>query len=176
MAESSQKGCGVDLLRKSKIVSAIAAVFVVSSCCSSAWSQTDGYTLSTVKPLAELCLSPPDTFGNCMVYVMAVTDVYFLMYPQCVRPPDIEFRLQVMNKLSAAIANIPADQYETNEAASVVWSTIAGVHPCAASAQSAKPNKKECDKGFALLGDKWINSFQKQAVLEKMRNAGCLNQ
>ena len=65
-------------------------------------------------------------------------------------------------------------ELETEAAASVVFRAVTIAYPCQDAAQSKAPNQEACKAGFDILGNAWANSFQKQAVLETLRNSGCL--
>lgn len=139
-------------------------------------SKSPAYELSTVKPLARLCsLDSVDAeYSNCQSYVTAISDMYFLINPKCVRPDSFNFRLQVLVNVKSIIASMPIDRLDTESAASVVLQAATIAYPCPNVSKSTVPNQDACKEGLKFLGNQFANSFEKQAILELLRNSGCL--
>lgn len=139
------------------------------------------YKLSELKALIQVCSlrEKLSTDQNCLSYVTAVSDMYFYMNPQCQRPDRIAFEDQIYSNMRIIVGAMPQTTVENNSAVSVVFQAMTSAYPCHVISQKPAeplPNQEECKKGMELLGHAWVNSFQKQAVLEMLRNSGCLNQ
>jgi hypothetical protein len=139
------------------------------------------YKLSQASALVRVCeLEKANSFGEtCLSYVTAISDMYFLMYPQCKRPDLIAFNTQVYDNIRIIAGSMSKQKLESESAVSIVYQAVATAYPCQVVAETQArqaPDAVKCKKGMELLGNDWANSFQKQAVLELLRNSGCLNQ
>lgn len=135
------------------------------------------YHLSQASTLERLCsLNKSNAYHvSCLSYVTAISDIYFLQNPQCRRPDALTFNEKVFQNIKSIIDSIPVAKRETEYAASVVFQAVSLANPCQKNTVVKSPDKNVCQKGIAELENQWVNSYQKQALLEILRNRGCLN-
>jgi hypothetical protein len=143
--------------------------------------QLGPYKLSQAAKLVSVCsLGKPNAMGaNCLSYVTAISDMYFYMNPQCARPDQVAFDIQVYKNITIIVGAMSKDRIASESAVSIVFQAVTTAYPCKAVEQAPanpKPDASACKKGLEYLGNEWANSFEKQAVLEILRNSGCLKQ
>ena len=134
------------------------------------------YNPSTVSALVKVCtLNTAGAKGSdCLSYVRAISDLYFLMNPQCNRPDLIAFDSQVSQNIKSIVSSIPPNMRDKEFAATVVYQAVSRANPCQANAAPNVRDQSACKSGIDVLSNPWANDFLKQAVLEKMRSNGCL--
>lgn len=142
--------------------------------------QLGPYKLSQASTLVSVCsLGKKDSMGaNCLSYVTAISDMYFFMNPQCARPDLLAYNTQVYKNISIIAGSMSQDQIASESAVSIVYHAVMTAYPCQVAAQTSekpKPDPTACKEGLEYLGNEWASSFKKQAVLELLRNSGCLN-
>lgn len=134
------------------------------------------YEPSPVSTLLKVCTlnTTGQKSSDCMSYVRGISDLYFIMNPQCSRPDLIAFDDQVSRNIESIVKSIPQNMRDKEFAATVVFQAVSRANPCQANAVPNVVNHTACKKGLEVLSNAWANEDMKKVVLEKMRNIGCL--
>jgi hypothetical protein len=113
----------------------------------------------------------------CESYFRGVVDTYLAQYPSCKAGNFMSFISSVRDATLSTIRLLDPDMKSQTHASSIVAAVLVSTKICQPTA-TIEPQKKAlpetCIKGLSFLSQKFADSYQKQAVLEILRNSGCL--
>ena len=135
------------------------------------------FVLKDANTIVAVCEAKDPQYREayCFTYLVAVSEVYFLSNPTCSRPDNGQFLVKVLENVMVSTRAMTEQELASQSAVNVVYQAIAKAHPCQTVEKSIAPNAEACRAGLATLSNAWVNDFQKQAILELLRNNGCLN-
>ena len=139
-------------------------------------AHAEQFVLKDVNALTAVCVSKDYLADNtCFTYVVAVAEMYFLSNPSCAHPDYQQFMGAVAENIITSTKAMSPQQRASETSINVVYQAIVKAHPCPTIEKSSAPNPEACKAGLTALGNEWISDIQKQAILELLRNKGCLN-
>lgn len=124
------------------------------------------------KYLNRVCNVESKSTIECLSYIQGVVDAYRANNPSCQISAGLPLLLMLdMPRFSGNLIVQGDGNFPAGEAVYTAAGLMAG---CNAPQQAQPMDKKACAAGFEALDDDWISSYQKQALLELLRNKGCL--
>ena len=137
-------------------------------------ARADQYALDDATWLRKVCVDDEKGFFTCIQYLSAIADVYFLLHPTCRRPDGTFVYEALVAKVQEKTRAMTVQQQAQMTSAGVAYSSVAEVHPCQVPGKSSLNFERDCRPFWEGLSSKLLDSFQKQAILETLRNRGCL--
>jgi hypothetical protein len=134
------------------------------------------YTPVTAEIIEKIC-------GNqksdklCDSYFRGSVDAYLAQHRDCVAGDFVTFLSSVRTAVLYKISALDDSSKQQTWAPDVIAFTLAGMLQCDPVAPMpgiTKPNPEACAAGLSYLNEEYVSSYQKQAVLEILRNKGCL--
>ena len=139
-------------------------------------SRAAQYQFTNAAWLQQVCSSrDQNVLRVCNSYIFAQADIYFAVYPSCVRPEDPPFTSLLLAKVRVKSDATAPELLAKLKATYIVNVALDEITNCNLTSGASDAHKKNCKDLMLLLGNQWANSYQQQAALELMRNRGCLN-
>ena len=126
--------------------------------------------------LKRVCLNQDsNAYIVCTGYLLSMADVYFSTNVSCPRPEVLPFTDKLLQRLREV--NFLLKKQPKYFAALVVLKAISEINPCPAADAIVKDKQQDCTQMLNLVSSnnfQFLDNFQKQMVLETLRNRGCL--